>query len=136
MSGRTYANVYSPNSFDGRWSSAYQGMLEDIRLMNELAAERPYALGMGEVMEAYIYLTLVDYFGDVPQAEALDANNGVLNPNASAGADVYAHAIAKLDAAIANFTTGGNSVIMQSLTLREVSQVVAVRDSENKVQVS
>ena len=109
MSGRTYANVYSPNSFDGLWSSAYQGMLEDIRLMNELAAERPYALGMGEVFEAYIYMTLVDYFGDVPQAEALDANNGVLNPNASAGADVYAHAIAKLDAAIANFTTGGGA---------------------------
>ena len=70
MSGRTYANVYSPNSFDGLWSSAYQGMLEDIRLMNVLAAERPYALGMGEVMEAYVYLTLVDYFGDVPQVDA------------------------------------------------------------------
>jgi len=109
MSGRTYANVYSPGSFNGRWSSAYRGMLEDIRLMNVLSAERPYALGMGEVMEAYIYLTLVDYFGDVPQAEALDANNGVLNPNASAGADVYAHAIGKLTAAIANFNNGGGA---------------------------
>ena len=109
MSGRTYANVYSPNSFDGLWSSAYQGMLEDIRLMNVLAAERPYALGMGEVMEAYIYMTLVDYFGDVPQVDALSAAEGILNPTASPGADVYAHAISKLDAAIANFTSGGGA---------------------------
>jgi len=109
MSGRNYDNVYSPNSFDGRWQSAYQGMLEDIRLMNLLAANRPYALGMGEVMEAYIYLTLVDYFGDVPQVDALNAAEGILNPTASAGADVYAHAISKLDAAIANFTTGGGA---------------------------
>ncbi len=109
MGGRTYANVYSPNSFDGRWAGAYQGMLEDIRLMNLLAADRPYALGMGEVVEAYLYLTLVDYFGDVPQVDALSAAEGILNPTASAGADVYAHAITKLDAAIAHFTTGGGA---------------------------
>jgi len=109
MSGRSYANVYSPNSFDWRWSTAYQGMLEDIRLMNALSQERPYALGMGEVMEAYIYLTLVDYFGDVPQSEALDAANGILNPNASDGIDVYAHAIQKLDDAIAHFSTDGGA---------------------------
>ncbi len=109
MSGRTYANVYSPNGFDGVWSDAYKGMLKDIQLMSVLSAERPYALGMGEVFEAYIYITLVDYFGDVPQAEALDAEGGVLNPSASPGADVYAYAIGKLDSAIANFTTGGGA---------------------------
>jgi hypothetical protein len=109
MYGRTYQQVYSPNTFDYYWETAYQGMLEDIRLMKVLAAERPYALGMVEVFEAYIYLTLVDYFGDVPQSEALDANNGVLNPSVSAGADVYAHAIAKLTSAEANFATGGGA---------------------------
>ena len=107
--GRVYAQAYDPGDFNGTWSDAYQVMLEDIRLLNILAESRPYALGMGEVMEAYIYLTLVDYFGDVPQADALKGGDGVLNPLKTAGVDVYAHAIGKLDAAIANFTTGGGA---------------------------
>ena len=39
MSGRSYPNVYAPTSFNGNWSSAYRGMMEDIRLMNNLASE-------------------------------------------------------------------------------------------------
>ena len=34
MYGRNYADVYSPQSFNGLWTSAYQGMREDLRLMN------------------------------------------------------------------------------------------------------
>ena len=71
MSGRTYNNVYSPDSWNGVWSSAYRGMLEDIRLMNILADEAglTYHRGMGKVFQAYILLTLVDYFGDIPYTE-------------------------------------------------------------------
>ena len=56
MSGRTYNNVYSPDSWNGVWSSAYRGMLEDIRLMNILADEAglTYHRGMGKVFQAYI----------------------------------------------------------------------------------
>ena len=75
MSGRTYNNVYSPDSWNGVWSSAYRGMLEDIRLMNILADEAGliYHRGMGKVFQAYILLTLVDYFGDIPYTEAFKA---------------------------------------------------------------
>ena len=37
MNGRNYDNIYSPDSWNGLWSSAYRGMMEDIRLMNILA---------------------------------------------------------------------------------------------------
>jgi len=106
MSGRDYTNAYSPSGFDGRWSSAYRGMLEDIRVMNNLA-EGPglnYHVGMGQVMEAYIMLTLVDFFGPVPYTEALSGVEN-LNPAADSGESIYAAAIALLDSAIANFGT-------------------------------
>lgn len=109
MNGRTYNNVYFPNTWDNLWSSAYRGMLEDIRLMNILAEEAglSFHIGMGKVFQAYIMLTLVDYFGDVPYSEALQGAEGVLNPSADSGEAVYDASIALLDSAIQDFNTSG-----------------------------
>ena len=109
MNGRTYNNVYFPNTWDDLWSSAYRGMLEDIRLMNILAEEAclSFHIGMGKVFQAYIMLTLVDYFGDVPYSEALQGAEGVLNPAADSGEAVYDASIALLDSAIQDFNTSG-----------------------------
>jgi len=105
---RSYRDNYGPSSFSGVWASAYQGMMEDIRLMNILADENglTYYKGMGQVMQAYIALTLVDYFGDVPYSEALQGADN-LNPAADSGSSVYDAAISLLDAAISNFNQGG-----------------------------
>ena len=107
---RLYRDTYSPSSFSGEWASAYQGMLEDIRLMNILAADAglTYYIGMGQVMEAYIMLTLVDFFGDVPYSEALLGSEN-LNPAADSGQSIYTAAIGLLDSAISNFGSGGVS---------------------------
>ena len=87
---RLYRDAYSPSSFSGVWQNAYQGMMEDIRLMNIIAAESglSYYIGMGEVMQAYTMLTLVDYFGDVPYSEALLGSEN-LNPTLDSGQSVY-----------------------------------------------
>ena len=109
MNGRTYNNVYSPGSWDGIWESAYKGMLEDIRLMNALAEESgglQYHTGMGKVMEAYIMITLVDLFGDVPYSEALLGGEGNLNPVADSGESIYSAAIALLNSAVSDFGEG------------------------------
>jgi len=105
MNGRNYDNIYSPDSWNGLWSSAYRGMMEDIRLMNILAEEAglSYYKGMGKVFQGYILLTLVDMFGDVPYSEALQGGEGILNPIADSGESVYAAAIALLDGAVADF---------------------------------
>ena len=105
---RMYRDNYSPCSFSGTWSTAYQGMMEDIRLMNILAAENglTYYIAMGEVMQAYIMLTLVDYFGDIPYTEALQGSEN-LNPAADSGQSVYNAALGLLDSAISNFGQGG-----------------------------
>ena len=108
MNGRNYDNIYSPDSWNGLWSSAYRGMLEDIRLMNIIAEEKglQFEIGMGKVFQSYIMLTLVDQFGDVPYSEALKGSEGNLNPVSDGGATVYASAIALLDSAVADFNAG------------------------------
>jgi len=104
MNGRDYANAYSPGSFDGRWSSAYQTIMNDIKELNVIADETGLTRhkAIGQVIEAHILMTLVDFFGDIPYTEAL-AGAENLNPVADSGASVYAAAIALLDGAITNF---------------------------------
>ncbi len=106
MFGRDYANVYSPTTFDFDWRIAYQGIFNNIKAMEPLATKAGLAhhIGIAQVIKAYTLVTLVDFFGDVPLAEAnLGADN--LNPKADKGEDVYNAALALLDKAIANFAT-------------------------------
>ena len=104
MSGRNYQNAYSPAGFNGLWTSAYTGIMQDINVMNTLSEEAglTHHVAMGQVMQAYILMTLVDFFGDVPYSEALSGVEN-LNPIADPGESVYAVAIDLLDSAIANF---------------------------------
>ena len=104
MNGRDYANAYSPSNFDGRWSRAYQTIMNDIKELNIIANETGLNRhkAMGQVIEAHILMTLVDFFGDIPYTEAL-AGADNLNPVADSGASVYAAAIALLDNAVTNF---------------------------------
>ena len=76
--------------------------------MNALASENglTYHIGMGQVFQAYIMLTLVDMFGDVPYSEALLGSEN-LNPAADSGQSVYNAALGLLDSAISNFGQGG-----------------------------
>lgn len=104
MNGRDYANAYSPSNFDGRWSSAYQTIMNDIKELNIIAGETGLNrhIAIGQVIEAHILMTLVDFFGDIPYTEAFQGADN-LNPIADSGASVYAAAIALLDGAITNF---------------------------------
>jgi len=106
MNGRDYANAYQPGSFNGRWSSAYQTIMQDIREMNVLADEAGLTKhkAIGQFIEAHILMTLVDFFGDIPYTEAFQGAAN-LNPVADSGASVYAVALGLLDSAIANFNT-------------------------------
>lgn len=106
MSGRDYANAYQPGSFNGRWSSSYQTIMQDIREMNVIADESglTHHKGIGQFIEAHILMTLVDFFGDIPYSEAFQGAAN-LNPVADSGASVYAVALGLLDSAIANFNS-------------------------------
>lgn len=110
MGTRLYQQAYSPASQDGEWRFAYSSMFTDISAMNILAEEANFKrhIGMGQVIQAFTAVTLVDFYGDVPYS---NANKGIedLNPTVDGGASIYAAALELLDQAIANFTTDDNA---------------------------
>jgi hypothetical protein len=104
--GSLYDNVYTPQSFNGTWSGAYANVLYDIEtlLANADANGLARHAGISRVFKAYILVTLVDYFGDVPYSEAF-IGSGNFNPKLDNSSDIYAVALAELDKAIDDLTT-------------------------------
>lgn len=113
MFGRNYNNAYGAAFFDASWRLAYRDVIKNIRVMTPIAEEKGLArhVAMGQVLEAYTLITLVDFFGDVPYSEAFSETK--LNPKVDAGASIYEAALTLLDKAIVNFdapSTGNPSV--------------------------
>ncbi|MDP2159101.1 MAG: SusD/RagB family nutrient-binding outer membrane lipoprotein, partial [Flavobacterium sp.] len=109
MFGRNYFAAYDPSFFDTRWQDTYQRTLKNIRLLNQVSVENGLTkhVGMGQVFEAYLMITLVDFFGDVPYSQAFDIAN--LNPAPDSGASIYEKALELLDQAKVNFETNAPS---------------------------
>lgn len=123
MNGRNYQNVanYSPANLNLEWNIAYQGdngenlptglevngILADIRALapEAEASELFRHTAIAQFIEAYTIVTLVDFFGDVPYTEAIQATaeTPILNPNVDSGASIYDAALGLLTSAIANF---------------------------------
>jgi len=99
--GNTYNNAYQAVSFNGLWYNAYAGIFPDVDALLNLTDERGLTIhsGSAKVMKAYVMLTLVDVFGDVPYSEALQGTD-IISPKADDGASIYTEAIRMLDEAI------------------------------------
>ncbi|MEX0289066.1 MAG: SusD/RagB family nutrient-binding outer membrane lipoprotein [Flavobacteriaceae bacterium] len=104
MFGPTYQAAYTPTNLNGAWRAVYSNALPDIRTMVPLAEEQELYthVGIAKVLEAYMMITMVDFFGDIPYSEAV---KGVEfpNPNVDPGADIYAAMEALLNEAISDF---------------------------------
>ncbi|HLF45220.1 MAG TPA: SusD/RagB family nutrient-binding outer membrane lipoprotein [Chitinophagaceae bacterium] len=110
MYGPRYDNAYQPQSYDGIWSNAYTGVLKHINALLPVANnEKKFIhVGMAKIMKAYVLMTMVDMFGDVPFSEGnLGEDN--LNPKVDPGATIYAGAITLLDEAIADLAKPASS---------------------------
>ncbi|TMU57645.1 SusD/RagB family nutrient-binding outer membrane lipoprotein [Flagellimonas algicola] len=105
MQSRDYESTYQDSDVDDEWDNAYRGILFDIRLMTPLAVEAGQTrhLGIAQFIEAYIISSLVDFFGDIPYTEAVQAP-AIVNAKLDSGQSVYEAAQALLDQAIVNFT--------------------------------
>tara|TARA_R110002167_G_scaffold232430_2_gene437621 strand:+ start:1575 stop:3281 length:1707 start_codon:yes stop_codon:yes gene_type:complete len=102
--GPTYRDMYDPSDFDRLWDNVYARALIDIRTMNPLAieSEQYTHLAIGQILEAYIMMSMVDFFGDVPYTDALSGSSGVLNPQIESGATIYEAADVLLQSALVN----------------------------------
>ena len=109
--GSRYNNVFTPNSFSGIWGTAYSSFLSDAAALTAKADEvgLTYHAGMCRVMTAYVLVTMVDFFGDIPYSEALQGSAN-FNPKADSGQDIYLAAFDLLDEAIVNFNTASTPI--------------------------
>ncbi|MBK8054551.1 MAG: SusD/RagB family nutrient-binding outer membrane lipoprotein [Saprospiraceae bacterium] len=101
QSGDTYEIGYSAVNMNGPWS-AYSGILQDIKVIKKLADEGKFKRhgGIAKILEAYVLMSLVDTYGDVPYSKAFDPND--FNPTKDSGDDVYKAALALLVSAQAD----------------------------------
>jgi len=101
--GNIYENAWSPNSFNGMWNTTYATIFPDINAMIAIAQEREQFVHVGaaQVMQGYVLMTLVDFFGDIPWSDALQGVS-VPSPSSDDDASIYDAAIALLDAGIEN----------------------------------
>ena len=104
MFGTSYQNAYAPADLNGLYADAYTGVMIDIRTLTPLAEEKGLYthLGIAKVAEAYIMMTLVDYFGDFPYKEAFLGSENT-NPSLTSGKDIYAAVEQLLIDAVADF---------------------------------
>ena len=81
--GGTYENAYNPQTMDYAWSDAYEGVLMDAHTFLPVYEENEWWIhaGITKILQAYLMVTLVDFFGDIPWTESFDATN--FNPVAA-----------------------------------------------------
>ncbi len=98
--GFSYEESTTPATFNGAWNSAYAALFADIQALEDLNDDGTLGAytGSAKVLKAYALLTLVDLFGNVPEAEALQGIDAI-SPTATNGETVYATAIALLETA-------------------------------------
>lgn len=89
-SGPTYRTLYTPGNIDRVWNTAYATVLTDIRTMAPLAEQQGLYthIAISQIIESYIMLTLVDYFGNVPYSEAILGSDNI-NPKLDSGESIY-----------------------------------------------
>ncbi len=99
--GYRYQTANQPQGNDFLWQLSYQAVLINADLVIKLATEKGLTthIAVAKILEAYVYMSLVDIFGDVPQSEALQGGAGNFNPKQDSGASVYAYALTLLNEA-------------------------------------
>ena len=104
----TYAASSGAGTMNGAWSSAYS-ITANLELLSSIASERtlPNHVGVGQVLEAFAYVNLVDYIGTAVYTEAV--NSEFPSPNLDSGVSIYDAAYALLDAAIVNLGATNSS---------------------------
>jgi Starch-binding associating with outer membrane len=92
----------SNNSFNSLWSNMYVGALKEVDGL--VSQSNPHYAGIGQLLKAYMYSTMVDQFGDVPfsQAGKADAATPNKTPSFDKDAAIYDACFKLIDDGIAN----------------------------------
>lgn len=137
------------------WQRLYYGPLKDVQALIDIAeaqGNNPYYLGIGQLLKAYYFSTMVDLWGSVPYSEALQADyeNSIKYPGYDSDEEIYNDAFRLIEEGLANLNE--NSVVVvendpiyrgniaqwikmgKSLKLRLLMNTRLVRDNAAEIQ--
>lgn len=103
----------TPADYNGLWTNTYQDPLNDFKYIidkTEGDAANVYFNATAKIMSVFLYMKLVDTFGDVPYTDALRGSEGLVTPTYDDAATIYADLIATCDEAIAQIETAVTGV--------------------------
>ncbi|TAH20553.1 MAG: SusD/RagB family nutrient-binding outer membrane lipoprotein [Cytophagales bacterium] len=95
-------------SYTGTWSNYYSGSLKDIEEIliatDPAKVNNPVYRGIAQVLKAYYFSVIVDFFGEAPYTEAFKGNDAsfITNPKYDDGKAIYDDLFKLLDEASAN----------------------------------
>lgn len=114
--GSLYNYNISTEETNSTWSTMYQGVVKQSRIIQRELSERPQYVGISKVLEAYAVGSAAELFGDVPYSEAVDNDEIIEDPVFDDQAAVFASLQLLLDDAIADLTSvAGNPSIANEI---------------------
>ncbi|MCB0582596.1 MAG: SusD/RagB family nutrient-binding outer membrane lipoprotein, partial [Phaeodactylibacter sp.] len=115
--GDVYERAYQAQDHNDIWNRGYQDVLIQIETLLEQTEGTTFTIhaGTAKILKAYILLTLVDLFGDVPYSEALRGAEGIFNPKLDDDAEVYQAAISLLDDGISDLGQPGAQALARDI---------------------
>jgi len=105
---------FNNQSWNGAWNGLYTGPLKDLDELIKATdvdvspadgkSDQPRYLGIAQVLKAYMFSVMVDFWGDIPYSEAFKGNATpqIKTPVYDDDAAIYADCLALLDKAIVN----------------------------------
>ncbi len=98
-----FENVESDNA---PWEFLYGGALKNLEEVLQQTGEEGFEAGRrlntreaARILKAFLFMRLVDYYGNVPYTDGLKALVGVFYPTYSSGQEIYASILAELESA-------------------------------------
>ena len=106
----TYANSAGTNTMNGVWQQTY-AIANNLKFLKGISETKnlPQHVGVGQIIEAYAYVNLVDFIGTAVYSEAV--NPDFENPKLDDGADIYDAMYTQLDEAIVNLNQDGSLIL-------------------------
>ncbi len=114
-----YGDANDPSTLNGdggAWSLTYNLTGNVNVIENQVTPENGLYthLGMAHILEAYVYVTMVDYLGDVPYSQSNNPSEFPL-PEVDSGADIYNAMFIQIDEAIADLTNPDGIPVLNDL---------------------
>ncbi|QNL49616.1 SusD/RagB family nutrient-binding outer membrane lipoprotein [Olivibacter sp. SDN3] len=107
------------------WENGYVN-LEQYRLLQAQAAQenQPFYIGISKVMQALVFMRLVDFYNNIPFDDALQGTD-TPSPSYNTGQEVYERSVAYLSEAVTDFRQVNEARIANSGDIMFDGEVIA-----------